>query len=222
MNAVIPWIGPDSRELRYTLRSIERFLPDITGAIVIGYTPPSWLRNITHIKHRDRFGAQWAHKNVWDKVNLVQDEAFLFVADDHYLLREYKAVEFPNYFTGKLEAAVSQLNPDNPYARTLQNTLSVLSPASVAYNTHAPFVIERKKLKRLAKLDWNKPFGYCLKTLYCQKQAGAVHAVDLKLKTEKKPDLTGRDWFSTSPVFMSRGGEGLLKTLYPNKSRWEA
>lgn len=220
MNAVIPWLGPDSTELRYTLRSIEQYMPDISGVIIISYTIPSWLKNIQHIKFRDRHGAVWAHKNVWDKIGLVQDDIFLFVADDHYLLREYNAVEFPNYYTGSLAVAISGLNPENPYTKTIRNTIDVIGSGR-AYNTHCPFVVERKKLQKLEKHNWNKPFGYCLKTLLLQK-SGGVQCQDMKLKTERSPDLAGREWFSTSPVFMNRGGEALLKKLYPKKSQWEA
>lgn len=222
MNAVIPWLGPDSTELRYSLRSIETFLPDITGIIIIGYSLPNWIKNVSHIKFRDRYGIQWAHKNVWDKVNLVEDETFLFHADDHYLLKQYTADKFPNYFNGTLSKAQENTNISNPYFKTITNTLNILSKDAIAYNTHAPFIIEKKRLKKLRKHDWTKPFGYCLKSLYCHKLPGGVLGIDLKLRVDKNPDLTGREWFSTSPVFMSRGGERLLKKLYPKPSKWEA
>lgn len=218
MTIVIPWIGPDSTELRYTLRSIDKHLPDVEGVTVIGYSMPLWLRNVTHIQHRDHPAPHMAHRNVWDKLQIVPDAKFLFVADDHYLLRDYVAADFPNYYTGTLDEAHAKTRFGNPYHATLQNTIDVLGAKAKAYNTHCPFVIEKKKLAKLAKYDWYKPHGYCLKTIYCK---GGEQAVDLKLRADRNPDLTGRDWFSTSPTFISRGGERLLKKLFPNKSRYE-
>lgn len=216
MKVVIPWIGPDSTELRYTLRSIDRYMTSVTEICIISKQLPPWAKGVNHISFTDHPSPKYNHRNVWNKVNAAPYRRFLYWPDDCYLLQAVDNI--PRYYTGTLRQALDKINPGNAYWHTINNTIGVLSDSHMAYNTHIPFYIDKATLEPLAELDWSIPHGYCLKTLYCK---GGTYTDDLKLKTERNPDLTGRVWFSTSPTFMSRGGERFLNKMYPNKSRWE-
>lgn len=233
MKLVIPWLGSDSTELRYCLRSMDMHMKGVTGLIIIGYAPPGWLKDYTHIRYRDDINQKWSHRNVWEKLQTVQEEEFLWSADDVYLLKDFRAKRLPYYFTGPLTDQLTGRNPKNPYYATLSNTLDFIGLEAIAYNTHCPIVIDKDRLNATmikmetiegnlqvtGEVDWNKPYGYCIKTLYAQGMKG-MQIADCKLMA-KEQDLTGRPWFSTSPTFMRRGGERLLKGLYPRPSRWE-
>jgi len=209
MTLAIPWIGPDDRELRYCLRSLNYLSKYLT---LICAKPPQWLRNFTHISYKDNRQPQWNHRNVWEKLLLVPDDEFIWSADDIFTTHQWQPC---NHATGLLSDQIYRKNPGNPYHNTLINTHNVLGDV-LAFNSHTPVLIERKRLHSI-DVDWCVPHGYCIKTLYCQ---GLPHVMynDVKLIYKQQP---GIGWFSSSPTWMSAGGEAILRRLFPRPSVWE-
>lgn len=211
MTLAIPFLGPDATELRYCLRSYQQYF-NITELFIIG-PQPQGLINYTHIPFKDDPRYQWAHRNVWEKLNLVETDCFLWSADDVYI----QTSEILPWSPGLLRDELPKRQTHNPYHTTLQNTLDALDPDAIAYNTHAPMWIKRDRLRSI-DVDWQRPHGYCIKTLYGQKLQ-PVTITDAKL--QHRQPVPQSPFFSSSPGWIRAGGWRILEKMFPRKSKWE-
>lgn len=214
-------------ELRDCLRSIEKHLTGVGNVFIIGDCP-EWLTNIIHIQCPEDPRNRYRDRNIMLKMqeackdSRVSDD-FLMVHDDHFLLSHYEAAAFPYYHMGPLVPSDSQ------YGKTKQNTLSLLGPVN-NYDTHCPILFNKEKFMRsVARADWSKWYGYCLKTLYCVMNGiEGEYIDDIKIRMPLTADgitgmLHGRKWFSIGDRCFAPGGMlDVLNELYPNKSKYEA
>lgn len=207
MTLAIPYVGQNPTELRYCLRSLNHLASDL---IIIG-PQPSGFKNYTHIPFTDNRQQQWAHRNVWEKLCLVEAPEFIWSADDVYAT----GAPVLNYSPGLLRDEIARRNPGNPYTQTLRNTLNVVGDAP-AFNIHCPMAINRERLHGI-QVNWSAPHGYCIKTLYGQGLEPVI-CIDQKLYHKQQP---GPGWFSSSPSWMAAGGERILKRMFPVPSKWE-
>jgi hypothetical protein len=229
---VIP-LGTGSRwnntELRYCLRSIEKHITGYGDIFIIGEYP-SWLQNCVHIPATD-IEQSWAkERNIYAKIMLACNddrvtEDFLFMNDDHFLLKDYVAGEFPYYW----DSVLNEYMTITQYKYTVNNTLHYVHGALIGnFDVHAPIVYNKNRFKEaMAPLDWSIKFGYCIKSMYCDINGiiGTKYP-DLKLK-ESLPyekiihQIAGRPWFSIGDA--ARQGDLLqvLNDLYSIPSKYE-
>src|SRR5688572_3980881 len=152
-------------ELRYCLRSIEKHLKGVGNIFIIGHKP-EWVTGCIHIPAEDDPRNRFRDRNIMCKMVFACKDRrvskdFLMVHDDHFLLTDYDASEFPYYHCGPLVPGQGQ------YAHTKQNTVSLLGETN-NYDTHCPILFNKEKFMRsVALADWLKWYGYCMKTLYC-------------------------------------------------------
>jgi hypothetical protein len=213
-------------ELRYSLRSVEKYLSNYGRVFVVGDLP-GWCTNVIHIPATDR---KYPARSIMEKVWLAcQDdrlsENFLFMNDDHFLTKRFDAETFPYFFKGPLFNAVR--NKTN-YAETVKNTLSILGHDAKDFDTHTPILYNKHTFPEVMKqYDWEVPHGYCIKSIYCAYMGIAgVLADDGKFyKSKTKEHLL--HWFSNHAV-VSVGDEcltyfvkELLGTLFQTKSKYE-
>src|SRR5688500_2320198 len=93
-------------ELRYCLRSIETHLSGY-GDIFLIVHKPKWVKNVMHIPAEDEQRTWWKERNIYRKILLACEDPrvsddFLFMNDDHYLLSDFVAGEFPYYREGTI------------------------------------------------------------------------------------------------------------------------
>jgi hypothetical protein len=217
-------------ELRYCLRSIEQHLSGVGEIFIIGYCP-EWVQNVIHIPFDEDPRNRFRDRNIMNKMLAAcEDERvsdnFLMVHDDHFLLKDYHAGEFPNYHMGTMNEGQGQ------YGETKANTKSllVLYPEIKNFDCHCPIRFNKQLfLRSVAHVDWSKWYGYCLKTLYCVMNGLTGEFMDdIKIRLPLKADeikraVAGRSWFSIGDRCWTEGGmKEVLQTLYSNKSRYEA
>lgn len=230
---VIP-LGRGSRwndtELRYCLRSVEKHLTGYGEVIIIG-EKPSWLRNVVHIPF-DEGPAPQSHekeRNIFNKIMVACNDGwvtnrFLFMNDDHFLLQNFEAVRFPFYYDSTLNVLMTVTD----YKHTVKNTLDYFNGALVGnFDVHAPIVYHREYFPWLSKADWSVKWGYCIKSMYCEKN-GIIgdRYPDLKINEVYPADkirnlITGRPWFSIGDRAREGGLLKVLQELYPKKSKYE-
>lgn len=88
----------DNIELRYSLRSIEKYASNLGRVVIVGY-PPEWIDTslVECLKVEDKYS--YKHPNILRCIeaaalqNLVRGE-FLYSSDDHFYI---KHVDFNNY-----------------------------------------------------------------------------------------------------------------------------
>lgn len=220
MQVVIPYRDFNGQELKYALRGIERFIesPDIT---IIGDLP-KWLHNVNHIPFKDNVQNQFRSRNIYEKIMLV-DHDFLFFNDDHFLLEPFSVDTF--HYSGTLSSELNRPNLSGCYRKTIKNTINVFGDIK-NFDTHCPIFYKHEILKKI-KLDWTKPQGYCIKSVYCF-LAGieGTQYPDLKIRTPLREDqirelIEGRPYFSTGNFCFERPMMNVLNEIFPEKSVYE-
>lgn len=218
-----------NQELRYCFRSIEKHLTGVGNVFIIGECP-EWLTGVIHIPFTEDPRNRFRDRNIMLKMqeackdSRVSDN-FLMVHDDHFLLADYEAGEFPYYHMGPMNEGQGQ------YGYTKQNTKSLLSftESFNNYDCHCPILFNKELFMRsVALADWSKWYGYCLKTLYCVMNGiDGEMTTDIKVRMPFKADeirqaIAGRKWFSIGDRCFAPGGMwDVLNELYPNKSKYE-
>jgi hypothetical protein len=218
---VIP-LGTGSRnndlELRYALRSIEKYMTGYGDVFIVG-DHPDWLRNVIHIPSHD-YGDKTYHKerNIYTKIMAaIADyrvtEDFLFMNDDHFLLQDYEAGKFPYYCHGWL----SEFMTVTDYKCTVANMLQLFTDPVPYFDVHCPILYNKYHFKvAMSQLDWSKPFGYCIKTVYCNAVIG--------LTAQGYPDLKINEAYPAQKIrdkAFNGGIKAVLQELYPRKSKYE-
>jgi hypothetical protein len=220
-------------ELRYCLRSIEKHLSGYGDIFLIGHKP-KWVNNVIHIPAEDEQRTWWKERNIYRKILLACEDPrvsddFLFMNDDHYLLADFVAGEFPYYY----EAFLSRITiRDDQYGATARNTAALFNHNPCHYDIHCPIVYNKEVFKLAFEgVDWEKKHGYCIKTVYCNylfKHFEHREYPDLKIDQPLSIDkiaalLNVRSWFSIGNKSLDLGGSmaGVLEQLYKTKSKFE-
>ena len=213
---ILYYIGSGSRhnndELRYSLRSIEKYCKDVGRVFIVG-NKPNFIINCELIWVDDKF--EW-WKNAFEKTKAaiyggISDE-FLLFNDDFYMLRPFEAATYPFYHKGDIPS-----QPVNDYQKVIVNTRRVLEQSGKPfkhYGVHCPMRIEKEKYLSLEKYFNTPVSARCLYgNLFCK----GVKTQDNKgteIKNSKQKCFSSADW----------AGEEMfekLKLLFPKPSKWE-
>lgn len=237
MDIVIPlheWSGTDNAELKYALRSFEKFMPH-DSVVLIGFQP-KWITNIIYLPFRDDPQPYYREANIYLKLNyyigkLNPDEDFIFTNDDHFLLAPFTG-EPPYPHKGTLLQSFNSRSADDPYRKTIDNTIKLLgSNKKNNFDVHAPMLMNPKIFKMIFEskdypVDWTKRYGYLLKSIYAQKFEGE-RAIDYKINEPLTPNcnmlqlFNDVSFFSTSDKAFDATMIQMLDLLFPEKSKYE-
>lgn len=241
MDIVIPlheWSGTDNAELRYALRSFEKFMPH-DRVVLVGFQP-KWAKNVTHIPFRDDNQPAFKDANVFlklrhyvEKVGVGDD--FIYANDDHFLLKNYDpGPPFPH--KGTLLESFNKRRADDPYRKMIDNTIKVSSNKCFDYDVHAPMLIFPEHFEKAfsnPNIKWQVKFGYLLKSLYAKDLVSedySYRTLDLKIMepSEKEPieildelRAAGLSFFTTSDKAFNNNIEAMLRLYLPDKSKYE-
>lgn len=236
----------DNNELRYSLRSIEKYGKNVDRVYVAGYCP-DWLsdnvikvpvnepykcaRNITE-KHLNML---YTIMYVVDNTDINDD--FLISMDDHFYIKE---VDFDNYpVYAKIVNNDTQLDtrklPPNRYGILILDTKFLLKK----YNLPTYFLTLhrnmhmyrdtinecRDKLEMILKKKYNcEPIAFILNYKYGQNPFPFTPILDVKVSNEKqthKIDASKTHVFSTYDFELNSTLDILIGKLFPNKSKYE-
>lgn len=211
------------RDLIYCLRSLEKYVTDIGSITLVGELPRI-ITGVEFIPATDDNNYQWAARNIYRKLRLAAQryERFLVAHDDHFLLHSVIGAEYPYYHRGYMKPEAKSFG----YEQLLTNTVNQF-PGTNDYDVHCPILMTAEGLAKLDMLDWTKPYGYGIKTAYCNLNViEGEQFEDLKIKGPMMKDdiirlLDGRQVFSTSSGAYTGQMEKALKTLFPKRSRYE-
>lgn len=220
MICVIPYKDYGGHELKYCLRGIEKFVPG-AEVILIGQLP-EWVKNVEHISFPDEKELCFKEKNIFLKILQVKRD-FLFFNDDHYLLQPFSKDTY--HFTGRLLNKMLEYGT-NQFRYTIGNTIEIIGDAD-NYFRHGPIWCRHVVLEALAVFDWDVPWGYCVKSLYCH-YAGikGTEYPDLKIRIPQniqqlKTITKHREYFSTGNHCMNKDMLVFLEETFPDKSHFE-
>lgn len=206
-----------NRELRYSLRALEKHCKDIDNIWIVGNKPP-FLTGIQYLWVED--SAEW-WQNAFNKtmaaINAGISNTFLLMNDDFYMLKDFYASRYPYYHKGDIMEKAR-----NKYQEVIVSTRRVLEKSGKPYRhygVHCPMRINAQKYRELARFYGDKYANLppvsarCLYgNLFCRGKL----ATDNKGSTLKN-SVTG--CYSSA----NWAGNALkeLQALYPTPSRWE-
>lgn len=220
-------------ELRYSIRSMQKHLADMGRLFIVG-EDPGFLKDFYHIPYPDS-ARHNNNLNIYNKILAacqcpdVGDE-FMSCSDDHFLLADFMAETFPNFYYSDL-SVVAQNVADKSYKTALENTYNALESrklTTIHFNVHSPFRYKKSLfLSLMPTYDWTVNKGYVSKSLY----ANSLHLQgelleDLKIHTPKtataiRRRLKGARVFSTNEHSMNDPMKAFLQELFPVPSLWE-
>jgi FkbM family methyltransferase len=158
-------------ELRYSLRSLEKYATDLGRVFIVGHKP-DWLQNVVHIPHDD------IHKhnkdaNIIDKVRAAIaagcSERFIFASDDQCLMSQTRLADLPAYYSNDITAkADNSWGRGSWWARMRATRDYVASKGKPCRNfdTHVFQPHSATEFERVAaESNYHAGNGFCINTL---------------------------------------------------------
>lgn len=221
------------KEIRYSLRSIEKHLKEYRDVYIVGHLP-NFLQGVRYISFNDPHHCK--ETNIYGKVLRACQEAsisddFLFFNDDHFLISDFVAKDFPFYYKGDLRQSSKRLRYGHGYKAAIDNTYRALQNRGLPsknFDSHCPIVYNKKFiLDNLVSYDWSTKVTFILKSLYANtKLIDGERQHDCKVNSQHDIDKLKIMIRSKNVFSMGNGAIGppmlqLLEELYPTPSRWE-
>ena len=237
-----PW---QNNEIRYSLRSLEKFGIGIGRLFIAGENLPEfiWKNRVIHLPYKDNPKAiGW--KNVYQKVRrairdtdigVKTDGQFLLMMDDVFLTRKTELAAFPVMIRKDEPMQFSYVNQGD-WWKSRANTANVLrnefgiKGTLRDFEVHAPLRIDREKYAKI-NLDQfdSEPLFVQHRSIY-----GNIYNIDAVPASDRKiteatmkhassiPLFVGNEaYFSISDKTLELGMKEYLAENYPGKSRWE-
>lgn len=146
----------DDLELRYSLRSIEKYCKNYGRIIVVG-RKPEWLTNVEFIPCDDNMGS--AHKNMMKKIlwavhhqSCHISDWFVVQADDHFYTRPYDFRKISNYYKDELPRTLEECDFDDQYKISMVDTYHYLKKKGYPTKNgsmHCGFLFNRSLMLQL-------------------------------------------------------------------------
>lgn len=233
-------VGPDPKnnheELKYSIRSMERYLKKLETIFIVGELP-DFLCNVVHIPCDNRHKHNSA-RNIYEKtLAACQHPAisnhFWAVADDNFLTAPLSWRNYPYYRTKEDLAGLIQLLGKNslfkPYVESTYNALTERGLPTGNFSIHIPIIYQKDIfIEALADYDWETPRkGYTIKSLYANTlKIKGKPIKDIKIHTPKTltaivRKLNGTTYFSTDDHALNDPMREYLRSLYPRPSTRE-
>lgn len=231
----------ENNELRYSLRSIERYGRNVGSVFIVGHKPDFVSDIVTHIPCGDETNRK--HKNILRKVITAMSNSnisshFIVSSDDHFYTREVDFDSFPIYYQAReIQTKPTDGKAPNNYHRSLAQTKEILIKWGLPtfqtnphcnthfdadmYKFYYPLFAEAMELEYGGEMN-------CLmgNILIHERNIIPQRFADKKIDLFKNiPDLVrqidGVECFSISDNAVHCGIGGYLQTTYPNKSKYE-
>lgn len=239
-------VKPEERneDLKYSLRSIDKFVPH-NRVWIVGYKP-SWVNNVGYIPVAQT-GNKWKNSvnNIIKACECEQiSDNFILMNDDFFAIKPVKnIIESINVSLGLLDNTLEERkNKKNDsswgkafgYVNELLESLGVSKPY-YNYESHTPILINKNKYLEIMELPEVQDFMKTSKVLHkrslyknIDKIEPKILSRDVKLSNNKDDtDIKSKvcEWLS---VFDDQVGNSqyktlnkLLRTLFPNKCIYE-
>jgi hypothetical protein len=240
---VVYVLGSGSRwknnEIRFSLRSIEKYGLNVGKIFIVGECP-DFLTDIIHIPANDIFNPnENADGNIANKVLMAcadqrLSDNFLFINDDHILLKQISLQEIPAFHKGDMKTFPKEYWELNYWRKRLQRTMHVLRGKGLTtyhFDCHTPIVFNKNLFPEIfSQFDYSEGIGLTMKSIYGNSVSNCPGKLlgDEKKTVFKFYSYQQLDHHLSVCGFMSFNDQGLnnpLKTWlynkFPFRSKWE-
>lgn len=204
----------DHIELRYSLRSIDKYLTPPFEVVIVGDQMPEWVNNVTNIELPDVRGRKQLSIKRKILAALEYAEEILFFNDDVFLLQPQD--KFPYYWHGMLKKYTES------GSRPLLNRLETLQKPTKHFDGHMPLIYDQ----RFKEASRHFTGDVIIKSMFCNFcEIEGTFLPDCKLLVDTKPEMIrrfieGKHCFSTGPVSL-KSALPVLEELFPEPSIYE-
>lgn len=227
----------NNNELRYSLRSIDKFGRNVGRVYIATEHLPAFVNpeKVVHYPIRDL--GKIKHLNIMDKIEGVMQHTdiaddFLLSSDDHFYIRETDFDDYPLYYKGEIE----DKRDDAEYWRSLKDTkhlLQVNGLSVFATNPHCNTHFNRPLYERYKwliaegkRLAYGAEVNCLMGNILIAEGVEPTAYKDVKVRRfgnreELDKMLTDAHCFSIYDSALKCGMKEYLRELFPNKSRWE-
>lgn len=160
-------------ELRYSLRSVEKFFSSLRRVWILGEHKPRFLneKSISRIAlpdcYKNNKDANLISKLVRASMEPELSEKFVSCSDDHIILRPLNPQDFKPYFTGDLTGqTVWKKDKWHNRMRRTRDALRDRGYPQRDYEGHIPYMLDKTKIHTYLNFDYGNPPGYGVFTLY--------------------------------------------------------
>jgi hypothetical protein len=239
MDILIP-LGSGSRyqnsELRFALRSIEKFATGFDRIFIVGKDPGFLSDKVQFFEKADATGYnkeyRISEKVLWAFQSTDVSNEVAFWNDDFVLTKPVNVREIDYFQDGQLRD-IAERKKKQKYGATLLATHTTLVAAgrpALNYEIHCPIIYQRDKFIGLQ--SWwtaskESKQGFCAKSIYSNNVLPAPGPAmkDIKLKDFDMAvaQIAARDrWvFSYGARAFGNGMKNFLETMFPEKSSYE-
>lgn len=206
-------VQQDYTELKYSLRSIEKYLTDFE-VVIVGNMIPEWLTNVTQIELPDIPGKKQLSIKRKILAALEYSDEILFLNDDIYFTKT--VTEFPYYYHGYLK------HYSESGSKPLLKQLESINKPTKHWDGHMP-IIYKQDFKEVSK---NFSDECIIKSQYCNYlEIEGEFIPDCKLvrKTnleEVRAFIADKSCFSTG-VYSLNSALPILEKMFPSPSKYE-
>lgn len=222
----------DNNELKYSLRSIERYGKNVGRIFIAGNKPDFLNNNVIHIPCEDIGEAK--HTRILNKVitamnsGLLPDH-FLISSDDHFYIKETDFNELPVYYKND----VIKGSDKNKYRKSLAETKQFLEENNLTTfqtnphcNTHWDVNIYNKYKELFEKgktLEHGAEMNCLMGNLLIKEGFPYQKYHDVKVKSRSQLDikLQNSECFSIYDCAIPLGIEKYLSCQFPDKCKYE-
>jgi hypothetical protein len=222
----------DHVELRYSIRSMYKYLQKFDKIFIVG-EKPSWIKNVIYIPADDdhKFNAA---RNIYEKIRKACDHPdisthFWYSADDSFLLKPLSNRGYPYFRSGSLQELIQGLSSKTSYYKVyVENTFAALlnrGLPTVNFDIHIPIIYHKEIYGCvMEQYDWDINKSYTSKTLYANTLRIPGRLLkDCKLHTSKtKPaiyrHIKDSRFFSTHCHAVNEYMKQVWEELYPEPS----
>ncbi len=222
-----------NQEIKYSLRSVEKFVTNFRNIYIIGFKPPFLNEKVILIPHKDH-PYHCKERHIMEKFLVAcsipdVSDRFLMFNDDYFFTKPVNAQKIPFYIKGYLKGSINKRKPGNLYRQSLENTYNALTKKGFGtehFDLHYPIYYDKKKFPEvMSSYDWDIRAGYVVKSLYANSLGiHGAYRKDCKIqKSHNKQEVLAKikdtDMFSTAEI--SRAIINILQGFYPAKCSFE-
>lgn len=230
----------NNNEIRFSLRSIEKNGIGVGKIFVVGTFSEFLSDEVIQIKADDIYNptvnadGNIAHKVLAACADERLSDDFLFINDDHILLKQIDLKDIPAFHKGDMNTFKETYWTLNYWRTRLKNTREILNGAGLPalhFDCHTPIIFNKKLFQEvMSRFDIGEGIGLTMKSLY----GNCIYAnTGTLLDGEKKTVFNN---YTTDQLnkrlseccFMSFNDSGLNPALkaflyqqFPIRSQWE-
>lgn len=232
----------NNMELRYSLRSIEKYCTNYDRVFIVGYKPDFINENIIFIPCEDICVGYKHHNILWCIQNTafttdISDD-FVLQSDDHFYCSNYDFDTIPVYMKEMLQDSIPEEHKYNMYMHSLVNTRKLLEKYDYPYyncSQHCGTLLNKQIIKKLnntiiqdAHFDYECAEPTCIisNPMIKEHNLTPVHRDDIKIEEPLTKEafydrIKDNFCFSLNDDAIDDTMREILSELYPNKSIYE-